>query len=809
MINEFNQRANLKQSRVLRNSVLGAFTGTFLLLASPALAGAPERAATAIADVEKGAARLDKRPQPRKRTSPEQLLAAADLHIRTKQYTPAIDKLSKIVELRRQGKASESTDVDAQFLLGKAYFATGELYSARRHFEVVTDHASNPAYARMGGPAASRLVDIALRIQRVDTLPGVLSRVDRMLAQSRNEALTYARAKVLFAMGRFRESREQTSAMQGDSLYAQRAAYLRGTALMKEAQRAVEGTSQASRDSKKPVSNQTVLPDYRSAIAAFEQATVAAADLGKESADSRKVTDLAWLAVARLQYAAGRNNRAAVAYQKIPRSSEFFSRALFELAWTYVRLGDYQRGQRALEALAVLEPGLIDGADAELLRGDLLLRSGRFKDAQTSYEQVREKYDPLRQQVDAYLKANSDPATYYDKLTAAEIETGHELPALAIDWAREEAEEERVFSIVDDVARSRKLVKRSRRLVTLLRASLGSSSRAKVFPEVQRQLEGVVSLLNQLGIARLILARGLDDEASEARGPLRKVRAERQQLMNRLGHLPTNPGNFSVREDQSQKKWNQTSQTLQRLQLEADHLAALVNGLKRVVSEADRHGVVSDAEGLERFRLEIVENEKDLFVYSERISELRRQVEVGRVQTGFGDELFEEDDRVRAAFRRLFTEEVALVRKSRDKAESRYANKIKPLLTRLETIEGRLESMRKILDAEALARGNEMQIVVNNEARSIEVYASKLDTMDQHARLLVGEVARSNFVKVRDRITDVVMRADVGMVQQAWEVREEQRHRVRELLRERAREDRFITDELREVMDDAGKGAEE
>lgn len=754
---------------------------------------ARERATIAVSDVEAAAAKLAATPHKRKPHQPEALVAAADLHLRTQQYEPAIDKLSKVVELRRQGKASEGVDADAQFMLGEAYFATGQLYSARSHFETVTDKAADPSYSSLGGPAASRLVDIALQIQRQDTLGDVLARVERMLARSSNESLVYAKAKVLFAMGRYEESREQASAVVGTSLYSQRAAYLRGTALMKEQQASRETTDV------EPI-------DYRSAIAAFEQAAVPGADLGDGEADARKITDLAWLAVARLQYSSGNYNRASVAYQKIPRSSAYFSQALFELSWNYVRLGDYERAQRSLEALAVLEPGLIDGADAELLRGDLLLRSGRFNEAQNAYEAVREKYEPLRGQVHEYLAAHDDPAAYYDKLTAAEIETGHELPSLAVEWAREEAEEERVFAIVDDVARSRSLIKRSRRIVTLLRASLGSSSRAKVFPEVQTQLESVVSLMNQLAVARLMLARGMDEVASSGGASLKEVRDRRRALMDRLGKVPTNAGDFSIREAQAEKTWNGVSQTLQRLQLEADHLSALVNGLRRMLTDAERHGLNADDASLERFRLEIAENEKDLAVYFKRIDELRQQVEVGRVQSGFGDERFLEDDRVRGEFAKLFSQEVALVAGGADRDAQPYSQSIQNLVNQIATLEGRLAAQRSQLDAEASARGEEMQAVVNEEAQAIEVFASRLDTMDQHARLLVGEVARANFVKARDRIKDVVMRADVGLVQQAWEVREEQRHRVRDLLRERAREERFINDELREVLDDMEEG---
>ncbi len=764
-----------------------------LLLAYPAAAAETDRAKTraeeSVREVEKVVQSLGTKPARAKLHNPAELIAAGELHLRTNQPDAAIDELSKVVELHRQGKASKSTDADAQYLLGEAYFATGQLYSARRHFETVTDRAEDPAFAGLGGPAASRLVDIALQTQRDETLPDVLGRVDRMLARSSNDALLYARAKALFAMGRYSDAKSQAAAVKGSSLYAQRATYLRGAALMKEAESAVDPNDPDAK------------PDYGPAIAAFEQATVPAEVSGEGASDARKIADMSWLAIARLEYEARLDERAIVAYQKVDRSSEYFATALFELAWTYVRLGDYQRGQRALEALAVLNPGLVDGADAELLRADLLLRAGRFAEADKAYAQVRDRYEPIRAQVHEYIAAHEDPAVYYDKLTAAGIETGHELPALAIDWAREEAREERVFAIVDDVARSRSLIKRSRRIVTLLRASLASPSRAKVFPEVQQQLEQVVGLSNQLALARLSLARGMDDVAEAGVADLNSVRETRRKLMKRLGQVPTKPGDFSIRASKTEQTWDEMSQTLQRLQLEADHLRALVNGLKRMLREAERHGVTADEATMERFRTEIDENSKDLDLYLQRIDQLREQVEIGRVQSGFGDEQFEEDERVRREFVRAFNQEVALAGRSGGK-QAAYAQSLTPLMSRIATLEGRMTSLRAQLDAQAASRGEEVRQVVNQEADAIESYASKLDTMDQHARLLVGEVAQNNLIKARDRIKGVVMRADVGLVQQAWEVREEQRYRVRDLLRERAQEERLINDELREVLDD-------
>jgi hypothetical protein len=69
---------------------------------------------------------------------------------------------------------------------------------------------------------------------------------------------------------------------------------------------------------------------------------------------------------------------------------------------------------------------------------------------------------------------------------------------------------------------------------------------------------------------------------------------------------------------------------------------------------------------------------------------------------------------------------------------------------------------------------------------------------------LVGHVAQRNFTLVRDKLLGIVLRADVGITEQAWEVREEELDRVRNLQSERAREEQILDEELREVLDDAG-----
>src|SRR5512140_3157067 len=118
--------------------------------------------------------------------------------------------------------------------------------------------------------------------------------------------------------------------------------------------------------------------------------------------------------------------------------------------------------------------------------------------------------------------------------------------------------------------------------------------------------------------------------------------------------------------------------------------------------------------------------------------------------------------------------------------------------------EAKVESAVAELEREVARKKTEAREQVKRETQNVVGYTIALDKLDGEARKVVGEVAMRNFGLVRDRLRNIVLRADVGITEEAWEVREEQVTRVRYLLMERAREDRLLKEELNEVLDDSG-----
>ena len=169
------------------------------------------------------------------------------------------------------------------------------------------------------------------------------------------------------------------NAVPADSEYTLQAQYLLGVILTKEAMPAAPAAP-ATPDAAAgptaptpPAATPAPRPRYGTAIEQFRKVTrMPATDAGAPPRRRSRVDgDRSALLRDRK-----RISEAAEAYSHVDRHSPEFSTMLHELAWVYVRLGDYQRAQRALEVLAITDPNNLDIADGSLLRADLLLALG-------------------------------------------------------------------------------------------------------------------------------------------------------------------------------------------------------------------------------------------------------------------------------------------------------------------------------------------------------------------------------------------------------------------------------------------------
>lgn len=789
---------------------LARWLGAGAVLAAVA-APAPARAADADADGAKAAGEVNAVASEAstvdaaiakakgQRYTVEQRLTNGELLYRTKDYARATVLFSEILE----EFPDTPSYVDALWLRGETFYAQKEYLSARRDYRQIVDRGSEPRFSPYMGRALARLVDVCLRINDLSGLDEVFAKLDQVPPAQVDAGLQYAKGKAYYFKRDYANASAALRAVGSASAYAHQARYFLGLVAMKTATAPPPpppppgAPDQALRVPK---------TSYKAAIEAFKAVT----DLPPDTPERRQVIDLSWMAIGRLHYEMENYTQAAEAYSKVGRDSLEFSTMLYELAWVYVRLGDVQRAERALEVLQVADPSSPQVGDATLLRADLLLRAGAFDKSLQLYVGIREEYEPMRGKLEAFIEQAPDPAVYYEKLSQQQLDLldqEEQLPKAAVRWAREAEDGPMAFAVIDDVNQCKQLIHQSYLLIDKLNIILDAANRVRAFPDLQAGEEKALSLINRLSKVRLMIAKGLDDEEPrDLSGEIAELRAQRRALQAQMGQLPVTSAEFAERDYQGARQWNTVSQELTRRGVEIDYLNATINGLRRMLKEDAQGGAARDPASVKRFNDELDANERLLEQRQEEVVELRRQIEIGRAQIGIGDARYQSDAQARVTFRDALEREVRLAAEGRAGGDAqRYAAKVLGSLEQARVVEDRLVQQFARLEQQVAGRLIEVWAKVEAERLKINDYNLQLGALDREAHALVGEVAKRNFLIVRDKVRGIVLRADVGITEQAWEVREEELERVHNLQTERAREEQLLDEELREVLDDAGE----
>jgi tetratricopeptide (TPR) repeat protein len=223
--------------------------------------------------------------------------------------------------------ASHRAYPDALYLLGESLFQAGDVYGARRRFREVVERAERePAFRFRQEASIVRLIEIAIRTRDFRNIEGQIASLDRASADKVGGASTYYRGRYLFGRAVPPEGASGVVVVDRDALEEARQSFAR----------VPTDTPWHAKARYHLGSIYTLRRELDRALDEFR----AAAAVAGEGDEHRQVVELSQIAAARVLYEGGRLLEAADAYQSIPRSSPYFARALFEIAWVFIALGD-------------------------------------------------------------------------------------------------------------------------------------------------------------------------------------------------------------------------------------------------------------------------------------------------------------------------------------------------------------------------------------------------------------------------------------------------------------------------------------
>jgi tetratricopeptide (TPR) repeat protein len=546
------------------------------------------------------------------------------------------------------------------------------------------------------------------------------------------------------------------------------------------------------------------LKNYEKAIEQFKWV----ASQPTRDAKEKQVRELANLSLGRVLFEIGKYDEAIDRYQEIARESENFPDSLYETAWTYVRKADYQRAKNATEVLLLVAEDSVLAPEARILQGTLLLKLQRYEEAAETYNSVINAYAPVRDEIDALLAVKKDPVAYFDDLLARNsknLDVTSLLPPVALKWATTRREVAEAVDIINALEAGRHGVEDGQQIANRILKALDERG-LETFPVMQEGYTRADAVETAITRAEESLTR-IEGYlvgtylSPEQKALLEKARNEAQSLQERISTLPTTADEVQARKDRIRTKIEEVDQIAFRLGVEIQSQYAQMTAIQKYVDDTrqTRKNTPEDEKAFlekvsfERRALDAVQ--ADLDKTRQQLAEEKHNAEnaIG------GDESLKRDYEAAMKRERELFEQVRGVLPSEGTQVMLRADVVR---ADAEGVKERITAAKKTLRDRVQRRAEKLRATVLAEQAQLDGYGKEVATISGDARNLVGRIAFDSFKRVRQSFYDLVLKADVGVVDVAFTRKQDKTAQIQKLAGQKDRELHQLDDEFKEVLKD-------
>jgi tetratricopeptide (TPR) repeat protein len=163
---------------------------------------------------------------------------------------------------------------------------------------------------------------------------------------------------------------------------------------------------------------------YRSAIESFQNAILST----EKNKSETEISDLSYLALARIAYESGDYDAAVYYYRKMPSDSAKLPVAFYESAWTYFVNGDYTRALGTFQALHSPYFQHYFYPELWILEATLYLNICRYDLSEQAIGRFTEEVATLLPPLEEFLRTVRTPADFYSAIVDTANGAKQQLP---------------------------------------------------------------------------------------------------------------------------------------------------------------------------------------------------------------------------------------------------------------------------------------------------------------------------------------------------------------------------------------------
>lgn len=650
---------------------------------------------------------------------------------------------------------SDAVKYEALYKLGESLFMQKNYVSATRYYEMLLTSHGN---AGLKAKALKRLIFMSYSLGEY----AAAEKYYDQFVQGGNDIyadqeLLYYFAKSLFFAGKTDEAVKLFSSVNKESAYYPQARYFLGV--------------MALRDKK--------LEDSR---VFYEEILSLPEDGGYHN--FKNIRELAGLAVARIAFDLDDQETASTYYLPTAFDSRSFPQAYYELSWTFIKRDQFENAVDTLRLVKNVAPNSRVATQAEILEGTLLVKMGRFGEALVLFNSIVSKYSKYQDELfsidgKAFLASGragkvSDFLLPYSPAVRSVLEDSKK-------FSETVALNDTIIGLEEELKRIEDLEKK---IVTMA----GNKNSAAIFPPLKEAVRGVMTLRNKVAVVKnsLVMARngfagtGLSEEQ---RGEFEKLDSEKRRLLEidntasvaheRIRERAEEYGDKVVKLDE---RMHLVSMQLNSLAENLDLLIASYSEEKSDVKEKENDKEILDRIGQERERFNALSAESDAC-----------QAEIDDEKNGLvlGGTLVEAENEIRDSFNGIVARQQGIIGTSSDRRE---APEVADLIEEADRIDAKLADFYDRLNDSMKGIVSDLKVSYEQEKSNVESYKSELLRAKREVEEMAVLAIYSNMNTARNIFADLVLQGDLGLIDVAWEKKEESTSEIMRLKTKKATE---------------------
>ncbi len=651
---------------------------------------------------------------------------------------------------------SDAVKYEALYKLGESLFMQKNYVSATRYYEMLLSSYGNGS---LKVKALKRLIFMSYSLGEY----AAAEKYYDQFAKGGNDIyadqeLLYYFAKSLFFGGKSDEAVKLFSSVKKESEFYPQSRYFLGV--------------MALRDKK--------LEDAR----AFYEEILALPEDAAGYRNFKNIRELAGLAIARIAFELDDQETASGYYLPTAFDSRSFPQAYYELSWTFIKRDQFENAVDTLRLVKNLAPNSRVATQAEVLEGTLLVKMGRYGEALVLFNSI----------VSKYTKYQDELFSIDGKAFLASGRTG-KVSDFLLPYSpavRSILEDSKKFSetvaLNDTIIGLEEELKRIEDLEKKIMTMAGNKNAAAIFPPLKEAARGVMTLRNKVAVVKnsLVMKRngfaghGLTEEQ---RGEFEKLDSEKRQLLEIENTVSVAPERIRERAEEYgdkvvklDEKMHLVSMELERLSERLDLLIASYSEEKSAEKENENDKEILDRIGQEREKFNALSAESDAC-----------QAEIDDEKNGLvlGGTLIEAENEIRGSFNGIVARQQGIIGSSSDKRE---APEVADLIEEADRIDAKLADFYDRLNDSMKGIVADLKVSYEQERSNVDAYKSELLRAKREVEEMAVLAIYSNMNTARNIFADLVLQGDLGLIDVAWEKKEESTSEIMRLKTKKATE---------------------